>query len=296
MSDLGPDDPMAPSWWQVRCTVTPESADLAADALWQHGAAGVEELDAGGGVMLVGGFASKATAEGAAETLRTDGHRSDVTPVLDDGLDAWRAHARAVPAGSFVLVPAWLEAPEGAPPERTVHLDPGRAFGSGSHPTTRLVVADLEGLVRPGHRVLDVGCGSGVLAIVAARLGARLAVGVDIDPAALEATQVNAQRNGVAEQVTTDDRGLAALAADATAGVGVGRFDVVAANLLAPIVAELATELRAVVAPGGALVVAGILTTRWRATAAVLAPLQVVAHQEQDGWSSLVLRDRASPR
>ena len=113
-----------------------------------------------------------------------------------------------------------------------VLIDPGRAFGSGSHPSTLLALAALEALVLPGSTVLDVGCGSGVLAVAAARLGAGRVVAIDIDPAAHEATLDNAARNGVAVEVSATPLGEVA-----------GRFDVVVANLLAPTLVELAAPL-----------------------------------------------------
>jgi ribosomal protein L11 methyltransferase len=285
----------AGGWWQVRCTVSPGiDADLVADQFWSTGAAGVEERAASEGVVLLAGFPEEASASLAAAALVRAGREAVALQVVDDGLDAWRAHARPERAGSFVVVPAWLDPPADAPERSIVRIEPHRAFGSGSHPTTRLVVADLERMVAPGARVLDVGCGTGVLSVVAVRLGAEHALGIDVDPAAVAATADNAERNGVADRVRASSAPIAAVA-DAVAG-GAPPFDLVAANLLAPIVAELAPALRAVLAPAGALVVSGILTERWEATAAALAPLEVADRHDADGWCSLVLRPAGAPR
>lgn len=275
-------------WWQVRATVPRSTtADLVADRLWSQGAQGIEEQETSDATVLVAGFPSEADARAAASALRSEGLVVQLDPVTDDGLDAWREHATTIRAGSWWLVPAWLDAPPEAEAstERAIVLDPGRSFGSGSHPTTRLVIAQLERTVVDGATVLDVGCGSGVLSVVAARLGAASVDALDLDPDALRATRANARRNGVDEVVRVLEHDLAGVAARRP-----GAYDVVAANLLAPVLAALATELAAVLAPGGALVASGILADRWEATAAALAPLEVEAATHLDGWTSLVLR------
>src|SRR5918996_757921 len=120
---------------------------------------------------------------------------------VDGALDAWRAHARAVTVGERLLVrPPWVPAPPGAGRAEVV-VDPGRAFGSGTHASTRLALAALDRLVRGGERVLDAGCGSGMLGIAALALGAGHAVGVDRDPAALEASRANAAPNAVEDRL-----------------------------------------------------------------------------------------------
>src|SRR5690606_18195387 len=121
----------------------------------------------------------------------------------DAHLDRWREWAVTVRAGERVLIhPAWLPDPVSRPGDVVVRIEPGRSFGSGSHPSTRLVVAALEEHLVGGEAVLDVGSGSGVLAVAAALLGAASAHGVDIDPAAVSVGQHNARRNGVADRVT----------------------------------------------------------------------------------------------
>jgi ribosomal protein L11 methyltransferase len=157
-----------------------------------------------------------------------------------------------------------------------VEIDPGRAFGSGAHTTTRLV---LERLVeRSPVTVLDVGCGSGVLAVVAARLGAARVDAIDIDPAAKEATASNAARNAV--HVNVRDESLDALD---------GPYDLVLANLLAPVLVAHAPDLVRLVAPGGRLVVSGVLVDRWAHVAAATKPLRVERVDELEGWAALTL-------
>lgn len=266
-------------------TVPLADAELAADHLWLAGAAGIEEQAAGAaGTRLLAGFASADLGRAAVGALqRRLGIAAEVEPVADDGLDAWREHARCERAGPFWLVPAWLDPPADAPEERVLRLDPGRTFGSGSHPTTRLVLAALAELVHPGDRVIDVGTGSGVLAIGAARLGAHHVDAIDIDPESPAVVDANAAANGVPGRVHASRRTL-----DEVVAAG-GAADVVAANLLAPVVRELATDLVAATAPHGHLVVSGLLTDRWRDDVAPLVPLVPMGDAHEDGWAAVVL-------
>ena len=143
------------------------------------------------------------------------------------------------------IVPSWHEAPD--PAAVNLVLDPGMAFGTGSHPTTRLCLEWLESNVSPGCSLLDYGCGSGILAIAAARLGAGCVAGVDIDPQAVEAARTNAERNGVA-----------AVFSDSTQSVA-GEYDLVLANILSNPLRVLAPAICAHVRPGGRLALSGIL-------------------------------------
>lgn len=173
---------------------------------------------------------------------------------------------------SFWIVPSWHEAPAAA--REVIRLDPGLAFGTGSHPTTQMVlrwIAANEAALR-GTRVLDYGCGSGILAIAAARFGAAEVVAVDIDPAAVGATADNARRNGVGLQA-----GLPETAH--------GGFDVVLANILARPLELLAPLLTGHLNAGGRLVLSGILERQAPALAAAYAPLLAIDVLERlDGW------------
>lgn len=263
----------------------PELVDLAADALWQSGAAGVEEQPSADGVRLIGGFADGQHAQAAIDAAAAYGLAGVLAPIDDDGLDAWRAWAEPVRSGRFWITPSWVEAPVLAPGEEVLWIDPGRTFGSGSHPTTRLVLEQIQDLIAPGDRVADIGCGSGVLAVGAARCGAAEVIGIDLDPDSPAITHANADRNDVADRVQASTDSAALLAASGQ------RFAVVAANLLAPVVAELAPHLVALVAPGGALVVAGLLADRWEASIPALTPLQVHRIDQEDGWVAVVLTE-----
>lgn len=261
-------------------------ADLVVDALWQAGTPAVEEQETTASRTFLAGYPSEEAADAAAAAARRAGADSvEVGSILDDGLDGWRAHAAPHRTGPFTVVPPWLDAPA-TPGSRPLVIDPGRSFGSGSHPTSRLVLAALEPLVTRSTTALDVGCGSGILAIGSVLLGAASAHGIDVDPDAPAVTLANAAANGVADRVTASDEPLGAVAASGR------RFEVVAANLLAPILVELAEPLRTVVAPGGTLVVSGLLADRWRSTVDVLTAGSdlVAAEPTREGdWVAVAL-------
>jgi protein-L-isoaspartate O-methyltransferase len=170
-------------------------------------------------------------------------------------------------------------------PGVVVRIDPGGAFGHGGHVTTRLALELVAARCTtgwgtgPDRSVLDVGTGSGVLAVAAARLGAGPVVAVDVDPRARAATRANAAANGV--EVEVPDGGLDAVG---------GAFGLVVANLEAPVLVELGPALVARVAPEGRAVVSGFLAARVGAVVAALAPLRVVNRRTEDDWAALVLR------
>lgn len=156
-------------------------------------------------------------------------------------------------AARLWVVPTWHEPPD--PAALNIRLDPGAAFGTGTHPTTRLCLAWLAAEMPPQARVLDYGCGSGILSIGAALLGAREVIGTDLDPGALVVAADNAARNGIATaHYTSPDRLPAGLPQSPTS-----LFDVVVANILAVPLIVLAPALLARLAPGGTLVLSGIL-------------------------------------
>jgi ribosomal protein L11 methyltransferase len=184
-----------------------------------------------------------------------------------DWTTPWRRHFPVLRVGErLVIRPSWRRH-RPAPGDVVLALDPGVAFGTGLHPTTRLCLAGIEaweaaGLVS-GARVLDVGCGSGILALAAARLGAAKVLGIDIDPLAVEATHANARRNHVARRVR---------ARQGSVPSGEEAFDLVVANLVASVLIELAAQLHAEVRPatggtgpggtGGRLLASGIFADR----------------------------------
>lgn len=183
--------------------------------------------------------------------------------------------------GRIWIVPSWHEPPD--PAACNVRMDPGVAFGTGSHPTTRLCLAWLDQRLASNARLLDYGCGSGILSICAARLGASEVVGVDIDPQALRTAQLNAERNGVRAQYTS----AAGLAAH-----GSRRFDVVIANILANPIVQLAPTLLGYLQPHGCIVLSGILErqadTVLQAYARADPDLRLSLFGELEGWVAIV--------
>ncbi|HEY7971146.1 MAG TPA: 50S ribosomal protein L11 methyltransferase, partial [Candidatus Limnocylindrales bacterium] len=174
-----------------------------------------------------------------------------------DWAEAWKEHFPVLRVGRRIVIkPTWRRHRRG-PDDVVVALDPGMAFGTGLHPTTRLCLSALEhvadrGLVT-GARMLDVGCGSGILAIAAARLGAASVLGVDTDPIAVEATGANAARNRLTRRIAARQGSLP---------TGEPPFDVVLANLIAGVLVALAGELAAELRPDGTLVASGIYVDR----------------------------------
>jgi ribosomal protein L11 methyltransferase len=168
-----------------------------------------------------------------------------------------------------------------APDAVVLELDPGLAFGTGTHPTTAMCLEWLDGVGLHARTVLDYGCGSGILALAALRLGAATATAVDNDPQALLATDENATRNGLADRLTV-------LTPERLAGT---TFDVVVANILALPLIELAPRLSALTTPGGALVLAGLLDEQAPAVAAAYRPwFDVSIYASRAGWTALAGR------
>jgi ribosomal protein L11 methyltransferase len=172
------------------------------------------------------------------------------------------------------IVPSWREPPD--PTAINLALDPGMAFGTGSHPTTRLCLEWLENTLVPGQSLLDYGCGSGILAIAAARLGAENVAGVDIDPQAVSAARANAEKNGVTVRFEDSALPLA------------GEYDRVVANILSNPLRVLAPVICAHVRPGGHLALSGILEEQAEEIRAVYAPwVPLAVADAREGWVCL---------
>jgi ribosomal protein L11 methyltransferase len=203
-----------------------------------------------------------------------------------DWTERWKEHATVQRIGRVVIVPSWLDHAVGAG-EVAITLDPGMAFGTGLHPTTRGCLTLLQELPEPmAQRVLDVGSGSGILALAALRLGASSAVALDTDPEAVAATRANAARNGLADAVEAMH---GTLPPEVTQ-----RFPLVLANLVAAILIELGPRLAAHLAPGGTLIASGIIEPRADEVleAMAAAGLEPVRRLDDEDWVSLALRAR----
>lgn len=249
---------------------------LLIDQLWAHGANGVfEQSD-----ESVVGFDNEATAQAAIASLPADIQWA-LAP--SPPLSSWDSYAAVVTDGRFLLRPPWLEATNAdieqlaAANQPTIELviDPGAAFGHGGHPTTLLALRALTKELRPTDSVLDVGSGSGVLAIAAARLGASAVTATDIDPAAVAATTANAEANGV-EVVASASR-MHDL---------VGPFDVVVANMERPTLAAHLDELWRLT--GRVLILSGVLAADPLNLDDIGAATQAV--EQLGDWGSIALQ------
>ena len=218
----------------------------------------------------------------------------------NDWATSWQKYYKPLAVGKrLYIVPEW-ERGEPAPEGRTaLYLNPGLTFGTGSHASTRLCLEWLEEFVRPGGRVLDLGCGSGILSVAALLLGAETALGVDIDPKAVDVAYENAALNGLGRDRCTF------LAGDILTGGSLGAelarepWDLVLANIVADVIIPLSARAEELLAPGGAFLCSGIIDTRAREVETALEGngLRILSRKERDGWVALAARPegRANP-
>lgn len=219
-------------------------------------------------------FRQRLDDAGVEYTLNTEGVEQE------DWQNAWKQYYHAMDIGRrMAIVPGWEEYDT----DRTViTMDPGMAFGTGTHETTSLCLETLDELVQGGERMLDIGTGSGILAIAALKLGAKEAEGVDIDPMCVRTAGENAQRNGVAERLTV----LVGDLSDKASGV----YDIITANIVAAAILSLAPAVPALMAPGAKFIASGIIDERRDEVldglkAAGLRPVQV---KEKRGWVCII--------
>ncbi len=289
-------------WISICIETDCQHAEALADALLDNGAlsTSIEDADAG--------TPAETPQFGEPGSVTTPGwERSRVVALLDEdtdpdillaacaplaGLDSIPSHTREIVAEQnwvqltqaqfdpirvserLWIVPSWHEAPD--PTAIVLVLDPGMAFGTGSHPTTRLCLEWLERTVTPGVSILDYGCGSGILAIAAAKLGASDVLGVDIDLQAVGAATDNAKRNEVNARFADSAKGIP------------GQFDIVVANILSNPLKALAPAICSHVRPGGQLALSGILAEQAEELIAIYAPyLPLSVADTRDGWVCL---------
>lgn len=199
----------------------------------------------------------------------------------DDWAQAWKAHYQPLRIGKRLLIrPRWIDVVPAAG-DIVIALDPGMAFGTGTHPTTQLCLQALERVIQPGQVALDLGCGSGILSIAAVKLGARQLLALDIDAIAVAATRDNAIYNNVAKRITAQQGSLDSVRSAAR------RFDLLIVNILARVIIQLAAQgLGEIVRPGGTALFSGIINEQADEVAAALerAGLSIVAQQRQGDW------------
>ncbi|HEU4409721.1 MAG TPA: 50S ribosomal protein L11 methyltransferase [Polyangiaceae bacterium] len=288
----------APRYWFVALDVPEAESDDVSALLFELGATGVEQRDRTtfvrpddpDAVMLVASFEGKPEAEAALGELDASYNPRLQELVGDAWRDAWKAHYRPFAlTPRLVIRPPWEAAPPPAEGVHVLELEPGRAFGTGLHATTSLVAKELDRREAElaGRPLLDVGTGSGILSFCALTLGASRAVGLDIDADSIAIARENAARNGLEGRVDFSTRDVAALA---------GAFPVVVANIETHVLVPLAAALRARLAPGGLLVLSGVLTRQEDEIVAAYAGLAVESLTREGEWSCLALRDPGPPR
>ncbi len=264
-------------WIEIALSVDGESAEAVAELLQRYGHQGVaieqegimpELYDEGATpppsrLTIRAYIPADERAEDAKMRLETAlGHMNMMYPMPTptytivhetDWAEAWKAHYHPVRIGRKLFIrPLWIKV-DMQPDDIEVALDPGMAFGTGTHPTTQLCMEALEDLVQPGIKVLDLGCGSGILAITAAKLGAGHILGLDIDPIAVKVTQENIEQNGVADKITVQEGSLENVITSAR------RFDLIVVNILARIIIMMCDQhLGDTVRPGGLAIFSGL--------------------------------------
>lgn len=203
----------------------------------------------------------------------------------DDWANAWKAYYKPIRIGKhMVIVPAW-EKFEPKEDDIVVRMDPGMAFGTGTHETTRLVIELLEKYVKKGDRMLDVGTGSGILAICASKLGARECKAYDIDPVAVRVARENVKDSGLSN-ITCDVSDLLR-GVDRTGGT----YDIITANIVADIIIRMSPDIGELMHDGTILVTSGIITERRDEVVDALMKngLEIVEVREDNGWCAVVV-------
>lgn len=268
-------------------TVPIDDIDLASDALWQLGVRAIEERPTAaesGTVDLWTAVGEDPDAIARARRQLAGRWRCRVVDVDDVVAETWREFAGPMWVDDgLVLVPAWQHH-HVVDSVVAVSVEPGGAFGFGDHPTTLLSLramrrSGVDGRLG-GRTVLDVGCGTGVVSIIAARLGAAEVRAVDIASAAVESTVANARRNGVGGLVVADTTAVGDLD---------GSYDLVVANILAPTLIRLAADLRRLTGPSGLLVISGVLADAHTHVLDALDPMEARRTDSLDGWAAVTL-------
>lgn len=295
------------AWLQLKASIAPEQAEWLEELLLAEGASAITLQDAHDDpvfepdrgttplwseTVLTGLYDDLNEVEAMIERVRrawAEQLPDDPAPQIEYELLADRDWEREWMDGfeplrmgqRLWIVPSWHEAPD--PDAVNLLLDPGLAFGTGTHPTTALCLGWLDAQDLAGRQILDYGCGSGILAIAALKLGADTAVGVDIDPQALQASRDNAERNQIDE---------ASLILDYPEKIGRGEFEVVVANILAGPLIEMAPTIAARVRPAGQLALSGILAAQAESVLDAYRAQGILMDepQEKEGWILLTGR------
>ncbi len=293
---------MGDKWIELSVQAHPEAVDAIAEVFRQHGTGGVaieqpvqsndesEKSPVFVGMPLIKAYLpitpDARDRERQIEEALWHLQAFDLSPVgslqrrevdEEDWANAWKEHFHPLKIGRVVIKPSWRKW-EAAPDEVVVHLDPGMAFGTGLHPTTRLTLAALQDRVRPGTRVVDLGTGSGILAIAAALMGAEVTA-LDMSEVAVDVARRNVEENGLSTRIS--------LARGSIEVVQGQQYQLILANIIASVLIDLAPALAAALRPGAELLASGIIEERAQPVRQAFREAGMVLEQEEcegDWW------------
>ena len=215
-----------------------------------------------------------------------------------DWINNWKTYFKQFYVDDILIIPSWEEVKEEDKDKMIIHIDPGTAFGTGMHETTQLCIRQLKKYVTPETELLDVGTGSGILSIIALKLGAKHAVGTDLDPCAVPAVEENKEANGIPADAF--DMMIGNIIDDKTVQdtVGYEKYDIVTANILADVLVPLTPVIVHQKKPGGLYITSGILDVKEEVVkeAVTAAGLEIVEVTHQGEWVSVTARKLPSPK
>ncbi len=295
------------TWIEVSLQVDGEGAEATADVLrrYVHQGIAIEQLFPGeawedeprpvGPLMVRGYFPEDANAETVKEQIEQALYYMRLLYPIpkptfqtireEDWADAWKKHYHPIRIGLRILIkPAWIEV-EARENDIVIEMDPGMAFGTGTHPTTQLCLEACERFIKPGMKVADLGTGSGILAIAAARLGAKEVIAVDVDEKAVQVAGENVSRNGVAERIRVSTGSVAEL-------IETGKpFEIGLANLTAKIIQSVIPDgLEKIVRPGGRIIFSGVIDEQKDEVCAALEQIGLAVQdiQQRGDWLLII--------
>lgn len=215
-----------------------------------------------------------------------------------DWITNWKTYFKQFYVDDILIIPSWEEVKEEDKDKMIIHIDPGTAFGTGMHETTQLCIRQLKKYVTPETELLDVGTGSGILSIIALKLGAKHAVGTDLDPCAVPAVEENKEANGIPAE--SFDMMIGNIIDDKTVQdtVGYEKYDIVTANILADVLVPLTPVIVHQMKPGGLYITSGILDVKEEVVkeAVTAAGLEIMEVTHQGEWVSVTARKLPSPK